>query len=388
MNKLVHFGAGNIGRAFIGQVFSNNNWLVVFVDINKELVQALNDEGKYNVICKEDGTKDVVIEVQPVRALNSSDIESIIEEIITCDMISTSVGANALSFIAPTIAKGILARGGKDVDIILAENIRNGSSYLIELLNVPQEYISHVGVVETSIGKMVPIMSSVTNESDRLAVISEPYNKLIVSKNDFITPIPKFEELYPVENIKAYVDRKLFVHNLGHVAVAYLGYEYDKEMKYIYESLEIPSINKAVRRCLFQSSQAVMAEYPGVFTSEDFEEYIDDILTRLRSKALKDTIFRVGRDLRRKLGHEERIVGAMLLAQKHGIEFDAIAKIYHCGCSFSALDANNIPFEKDKEVLKIYEICGIEEVLTQISQLEYDSSSDSALISFMVSFYQ
>lgn len=25
----------------------------------------------------------------------------------------------------------------------------------------------------------------------------------------------------------AYVDRKLFVHNLGHAAVSYLGYQYD-----------------------------------------------------------------------------------------------------------------------------------------------------------------
>ena len=34
--KMVQFGAGNIGRSFIGQLFSRSGYEVVFVDIKKE----------------------------------------------------------------------------------------------------------------------------------------------------------------------------------------------------------------------------------------------------------------------------------------------------------------------------------------------------------------
>ena len=37
-NKLVLFGAGKIGRSFIGQVFSRSGYEVVFIDINQEII--------------------------------------------------------------------------------------------------------------------------------------------------------------------------------------------------------------------------------------------------------------------------------------------------------------------------------------------------------------
>jgi len=40
--KMIQFGAGNIGRSFIGQLFSRSGYEVVFVDINKELIKEVN----------------------------------------------------------------------------------------------------------------------------------------------------------------------------------------------------------------------------------------------------------------------------------------------------------------------------------------------------------
>ena len=51
-----------------------------------------------------------------------------------------------------------------------------------------------VGLVETSIGKMVPIMSQKDLEEDPLQVFAEPYNTLIVSKKGFKNPIPHGKE--------------------------------------------------------------------------------------------------------------------------------------------------------------------------------------------------
>ena len=37
MKKFVMYGAGNIGRGFIGQTFSKSGYEVVFVDVNREM---------------------------------------------------------------------------------------------------------------------------------------------------------------------------------------------------------------------------------------------------------------------------------------------------------------------------------------------------------------
>jgi len=46
-NKLVLFGAGKVGRSFIGQLFSTGGYEVVFIDINKPVIDALNISGQY-----------------------------------------------------------------------------------------------------------------------------------------------------------------------------------------------------------------------------------------------------------------------------------------------------------------------------------------------------
>ena len=51
-NKIVIFGAGKIGRSFIGQLFSRAGFEVVFIDINKEVIKELNRRKSYDVIIK------------------------------------------------------------------------------------------------------------------------------------------------------------------------------------------------------------------------------------------------------------------------------------------------------------------------------------------------
>jgi mannitol-1-phosphate 5-dehydrogenase len=111
----------------------------------------------------------------------------------------------------------------------LQKIIRNADIYITNELSkfLPVEFPldSMLGLVETSSGKMVPVMTQKDLEEDSLLLFAEPYNSLILAKKGFKNPIPEIRNLAPKENIKAWVDRKLFIHNLGHAASAYLGYQ-------------------------------------------------------------------------------------------------------------------------------------------------------------------
>ena len=238
MKKLVLFGAGKIGRSFIGQLFSLSGYEVVFVDISEPIIEALNKRRFYNIIIK--GDKEETIKVTNVRGVLTSDKEKVAGEVSTADIVATSVGNNALSNVIPLIAEGLVKRYKKNrnlpLDIIIAENMRDAAEYfekeIVKIVGNDYPLKKLIGLVETSIGKMVPIMSKKDIDEDILQIFAESYNNLILDKKSFKNPIPNVKGLSPKDNMKAWVDRKSFIHNLGHAVISYLGYLYDRRFIY------------------------------------------------------------------------------------------------------------------------------------------------------------
>ena len=369
--KLVLFGAGKIGRSFIGQLFSNGGYEVVFVDVCLPVIEALNQKRKYKVIIKEQ--EETVIWVENVRGVWANDQESVAHEVQSADLMAVSVGQNGLPGIMPLIARGLIQRFKSDpdvaIDIIIAENLRNAAEYFEAELTrlLPDSYPFHklVGLVETSIGKMVPIMQKIDLEEDQLQVFAEAYNTLILDKNGFKNLIPEVEGLTPKENMKAWVDRKLFIHNLGHAAAAYLGYCHNPGFMFIYEALDVPELYEQVREIMKQSAAVLLVKYPDDFTERALNAHIDDLLKRFCNSALGDTIFRVGCDLPRKLGPDDRLVGAIKLAMEMNLPYDKILYALVCGCHFRAADHNGNRYPADVEFAQIHKH-GISKVLSVV----------------------
>lgn len=386
--KLIQFGGGNIGRSFIGQLFSRSGYEVVFIDIDEKLVDAFNKRKEYRVIIKRKDLPDETLWVKNVRAVNANNPKRVAEEIADATIIATAVGKNALSHIFPVLTRGLQRRlekrGEEPIDIIIAENIRDGAEYFHEELKklLPDDYDIDrlVGLVETSIGKMVPIMKQEDVQKDPLWIFAEPYNTLILDKWGFKNPIPDIEGIKPVENIAAYVDRKLFIHNLGHAASAYFGYQYNSNFTFIYEPLEVPELLQKVRQCMGQAAVALHKEYPDDLPLPALHEHIADLLERFQNRSLGDTIFRVGRDVYRKLGKEDRLVGAMLLARKYGCPCDAIAEAVVAACEFRATDEFGDLFPRDKEFWEKDQSLGIEHILRNICQLSRENKLEAEVM--------
>jgi len=342
--KIVIFGAGKIGRSFIGQLFGRSGYDIIFVDVDPIIIKMLNEKASYRVVIKSD--KDEEIVVSNVRAISAIDKSSVTDAVASAGILAVSVGKNALEKVIPAIADGIKIRYDAEpdipLDIILAENMRSAAEFtregLLKSLTPGFPIDTYVGLIETSIGKMVPIIPLAEVEKDPLVVFAEPYNTLILDGKGFKSKIPDVKGLAPKSNIKAWVDRKAFIHNLGHATAAYYGYYSYPNSVYMYEILDDQMIFQFTREVMLQSAEILQKVYPDDFTFSDLVEHIDDLLFRFRNKALQDTIFRVGQDLPRKLGSDDRFMGSIHLALSRKMQCDLIIKGMSYGLFFRASD--------------------------------------------------
>ncbi len=375
--KFVQIGAGNIGRSFIGQLFARAGFETVFIDVVDAVVNALNDHRRYRVEIRD--REPQTIWVENVRAVNGADREAAATELADCRLCATAVGPGALKYIYPTIALALQKRldaGAAPLDIIICENMRDAASAFRDALGalLPTGFPldDSVGLVETSIGKMVPIMSAADRAHDPLLVFAEAYNTLICDKMGFKNPIPDVPGLAPKQNMTAYVDRKSFIHNLGHALCAYLGHICDPRLRFTYETVEHDILGPAIRAGMMESARALIALYPSEFDEANQAEHVDDLLSRFANRALGDTLYRVGRDIRRKLSREDRVVGALCCDIRNGIEPRMTALCAAAGMRFRALDEAGLMFGPDRSFARTIWPRGLDVILDEVCELRAD----------------
>ena len=362
MKKAIMYGGGNIGRGFIGKVFADSGYKVVFLDIMQSLIDEMNRRGEYNVrIVSNAETVDTT--VKPVRAVNAS-TEQAIDEIVTCDIMATAVGVNILPKIAPVIARGVVARmekSGKPLDIILCENQLEADilmrGWIYECLTDEQKAWAdqNLGLIEASIGRMVPPLTPEMRAQDPLLICVEPYCELPVDKDAFKGEIPDLVGLIPYSPFEFYIKRKLFLHNGGHAVCAYLGNL--KGYDYIWQAIGDPEIYEAAKAAMNVSAQALIRKF-GEGIRENVENNVVDLLFRFQNRALKDTVSRVGADPVRKLRRNDRIVGAALFAMEQGIDPAPVIKGIVAGLKFDREGDPTAP-----EIQKALKEQGIEYVI-------------------------
>jgi len=348
------YGAGNIGRGFIGMLLSLSGYVVTFVDVDENIVSLLNTKGRYTVRTLEGDTFEDT-EVFNVRAINGRDTEAVASAIAETDILATSVGANVLPHIVPVISKGIQMRPkitSSPLNILICENLMDANHILKDLLckelNLDDCSLldEHVGFVETSIGRMIPVQTPEMREGDPLRICSERYCFLPVDKDAFLGEIPHIERMIPFSPFDFYLKRKLYLHNMAHALCAYLG-SYTGAT-YIWEAMDNPSIRLIVKEAMCESMAALSKEY-GV-PMQDILPHADDLLIRFTNKALGDTCARVGGDAARKLKPKDRLIGALNLCLKHNI-FPSYIAIGAAGALYRYLseaelrqtDEENIP---------------------------------------------
>ncbi len=363
----LHFGAGNIGRGFIGQVLYESNYNICFVDVNQEVIDEINKLGKYRIKIVGDIPK--YIEIKNVIAINSNDIDEVIKKIVQADIITTALGANVLKFIAPVIAKGIVTRlkvNNKPLNIVACENMIGASSILKELVYkyLPKEKLSivkeKIGFPNAAVDRIVPIQKN----KEKLLVETEEFFEWDIEEKSIIGQKPNIKGINYVDNLQAYIERKLYAINATHASIAYLGYVYNK--KTIYEAIQDENIMKIVNNIIRESGTLLIKKYN--FDKVEYQNYMNVIIQRFSNKYISDNISRVARSPIRKIGKNERLVAPANELIKYGIFPNSFATIIAAALHFKN--------ENDVEAMELQNFINkynVEKALEKYSEIKPNS---------------
>ncbi|MBD2872423.1 mannitol-1-phosphate 5-dehydrogenase [Paenibacillus arenilitoris] len=335
--KAVHFGAGNIGRGFIGLLLHNAGYDITFVDVNDALVSQLRAKGQYTVKLANEQADTFLVD--RVTAIDGKNIELVAEAIAEADLVTTAVGVNVLKSIAGAIAKGIGLRASgsrQPLHVIACENAIGGSTMLKRHVwehlspDVQAQVEKTVAFPDAAVDRIVPLQQ----HEDPLLVTVEPFYEWTVDRSAVLPGHFEIEGVHYVEQLEPYIERKLFTVNTGHCCAAYHGYL--KGCATIQEAMKDPDIVAEVRGALKESGAALIAAYR--FDEAGHAHYIKTILDRFVNPYLTDEVVRVGRSPIRKLSPNDRLVRPALLAQKFGAEVTHLAAAMAAALRFDPAD--------------------------------------------------
>lgn len=364
--KAVHFGAGNIGRGFIGEILHKNQFDVTFIDVNDTIIQALQERKAYTIGLADESKEKISID--RVSGINNQlQPEAVIEAITNASIITTAIGPNILPFIAELVAKGIEARKAANVtqkvDMIACENMIGGSSYFkSEILKhlTDHDYLEeYIGFPDAAVDRIVPEQK----HEDVLYVEVEPFSEWVINQTQVKNTSIHLKGVQYVDDLEPYIERKLFSVNTGHATVAYTAAWFGYQT--IDEAMEDTLVLAQLKAVLEETGRLLVAKWG--FNEEKHQAYINKIIHRFQNKYISDAVSRVARTPIRKLGKQERFIRPIRELHERGIESPHLLAMV--GMILNYHDSHDVESVKLEEMLAkqplekvIKEVTGIEDL--------------------------
>ncbi|QHC56269.1 mannitol-1-phosphate 5-dehydrogenase [Rathayibacter tanaceti] len=308
MPTAVHFGAGNIGRGFVGLILHGAGYELVFADVNSELIGRLAAADSYEV--HEVGEDSATHVVDRFRAIDSAaEEEALVREIAAADIVTTAVGPNILRFVAPVIARGLAARdeSAPRLAVMACENAINATRLLQTEVAAAlgsdewERLRTRAVFADTAVDRIVPNQET----GQGLDVTVESFFEWVIDRTPFEGAEPELPGATYVDDLEPFIERKLFTVNTGHATAAYVGFAAGAHK--LSDALALPDVHDAVKAALEDTKALLVAKHG--FTDAEQQAYLEKTLARFANPYLTDTVDRVGRQPLRKLSRHERFVG-------------------------------------------------------------------------------
>lgn len=378
MNAL-HFGAGNIGRGFIGLLLAQNGFQVTFADVSEVLIDAIKKEGKYRVILADESHE--AVPVEGVFGINSAkEPDALKEAVLKADLITTAVGVNIVPHIGRSLLEGIKERLHQEkvtpFSIIACENAVGATKVLKEALyeglSEDEKTLAemYIGFPNSAVDRIVPMQK---NENP-LDVQVEPFFEWVVEEDAVKGELRSLEGVHYVKDLTPYIERKLFTVNTGHAATAYFGLLKGHET--VLQAMKDEEVVTAVRGVLKETSAYIVKRYG--FDEKEHQAYVEKILSRFENPYISDDLTRVARSPIRKISPSDRFMKPAMGLISLGLEPKDLARAIAALLLYiNEEDPEAVVLQKDlkelglSEVLLKYTGLSEEDALAKLIKKEY-----------------
>ena len=344
------FGFGPIQSGlFVSEAYASKNFdRIVIAEVDQRLVDTVRaNNGRYAVnIANSDGVE--IRHIEGIEIYNptvDADREKLLEALGHSTDICTSLPSvkfftTGQHSVAALIAQGLQAKNARATIIYTAENNNHAAEILEENVKAARSapFGRPVQFLNTVIGKMSQVITDPAEITAKRiepiapgierAFLVEAFNKILVTQCHLKNFQPGIRVFIEKEDLLPFEEAKLYGHNAIHALLAYLGAQ--RGCKKMAELANHKDLMDIARRAFLDESGAALCKKHAalgdpLFTPAGYQDYADDLLTRMTNPWLDDTIERAARDPQRKLGLTDRIFGTMAVCLEQGVRPEKMA---------------------------------------------------------------
>jgi mannitol-1-phosphate 5-dehydrogenase len=370
-HTLTGFGFGPIQAGlFASQARQSGNFgRIVVAEIDRQLVDAVraNDGTYYVNVAKSDGIE--ISTIDSVELLNPTverdrtilhEALSQSTEIATCLPSVNFYDSGQADSVARLIAEAIVDRKAEATIIYTAENNNRAAEILEQAVTerAGTPLGERIQFLNTVIGKMSRVVDDPSEIAEHglktiaagieRAFLVEEFNRILVARTNVPSFKPGIDIFIEKDDLLPFEEAKLYGHNAIHALLGFVG-----ALKGYTRMTDVKQDTALMRIAgdafLQESGAGLVKKYAALgdelFTEAGFAGYAEDLLERITSPYLADTVARTSRDVVRKLSLHGRIFGTMQLALQHGIEpvYMGLAALAGIGVLLAEADENNLP---------------------------------------------
>lgn len=327
-------GAGPIQTGiFVAGAAAGNYDRIVLADVDEALVAAVKATGTLtiNTATKSEIKSNIYQNIEIYNPNVESDLEVLKDLASKAFSIAIALpSTNFYKFCIPWIKEGFERNPDATRYIYTAENSTTAAKEFKALLGD----FPHCYVLDTVIGKMSKVFTS--NESD-LPLLSagidrghlfEEFNTIYTSNAKDIDEV-NIDGLFPKKDLYPFEEAKLYGHNAVHLMMGIMAS--DVGCTYMSEAVEYPEIMNTIRETLIEDcGKSLCEKYSNVddfFLMENFSIWANELMERMTSPLLKDSIDRVIRNLDLKMSWDDRIIGTIRLCLAQGVNPKSLISI-------------------------------------------------------------
>lgn len=318
---------------------------IVLAEVEPTLVAALKQHHSITVNTAEADriTTRTYENIEVFNPNDPNDLPQLIEIAKDALAFNTALPATKFyKFCAPWMKEAFAQNPAGRRYIYTSENSTTAAADLKVAMGVeyPETYY-----LDTVIGKMSKVFAAGESELPTLTPgfvkghLVEAFNTIYTSSAPGIEEVG-IQNLFAKADLVPFEEAKLYGHNANHLLLALLAAE--RGCNSMSEAAKFPEIVEYTLQALLQESGAALCKkYAGVdeyFEPANWETWARELVRRMISPLLSDAIARVARDLTRKLGWEDRLIGAIRLCQAQGVPCPRLLHGAQIALRFNALD--------------------------------------------------